>query len=225
LVQLTDYVLEVHPASDLDAFQWDSIGGLVSYEMWNVTYYLLGVESLDDRPMEAFRALDAVTAAHWTSSIAIEAVDLAKDLLTYEATRYFCLCLESHHLPDPSQDNLVKLPVVFELALEHFSLAQIFGGIWRCTKDAAAFTRRYPGAPLSKATTHGVNRAGEYFSAAVDGDWDLMRFKARADLPPLLVTSELFEILSLDLMNSNLSDVEQAGLTKGVVHRTQNASE
>jgi hypothetical protein len=136
LLRSSARLLEVHPGSRVEAFAWDAEDAPKTFYVSKVHWLVPGgdvprvLRELDDR-LEASREAvidDSAQIAKLWEEIAVE-----------EVLEYLAVALDDHNLPFTPGDTT---RLVIASTLEHFSVAQVFGFVWRAAKDAAAFQAR-----------------------------------------------------------------------------------
>lgn len=103
----------------------------------------------------------------------LEFNELMLEVSLNECLGYLTICSEQHHF-DFSPGN--KTVQVFKSCLQDFSVAQIYGLIWRATKDASAYFQR-GGIPKKQAANSIVTRIEKTMEQALAEGWVLKDFR------------------------------------------------
>lgn len=110
--KLGHVALRVHPSSDIEAFNWKSLKP-TTYYVGRVMYCVDGVGQLNGRARDAVTIVDELLNRGWPVGTVEESVELAGNLLEFEAVRYFTHCVKRHALPGPDSDDIVSLRSFF----------------------------------------------------------------------------------------------------------------
>ena len=179
-------MIAIHPESRMDAFTISD--NEIRYGPRNVTWSPL-VAFERGAAQEAVEFLEYIfQVSLWRDEWKAEVESLGRRIALEECLEYLIHSMDEHHLPLKVGD---KTKLVLNLALEHFSVAQIYNFIWRAARDAAAFYQRGGVTPHHAANT-AVGTIQRMVERSRDEKWDVKAYGRSFALPRTMVSQVLF---------------------------------
>jgi hypothetical protein len=194
--QILDYLAErqlicVHPGTRADTIEIKN-GQLHSWYPFRVHWLVplrpgaMSIASFLERTEQRLRA------DTWSAGWKEEVSDLKAEIAIQECVDYLNMSMESHSFELKIGDKTIA---TLRVALQTFSVGQVFNFIWRAAKDAAAFYVRENAARQHAANIVPGNIQRSVERAIAEG-WEVKSFRRRSDsvesvLSELLFTSVL----------------------------------
>jgi hypothetical protein len=177
-------IIHVDPASPIDAFDWESGNPINNFDLSRVAWRI----APDESGVPLVAALDEkLRVQAWNPSWTNEVAELWRAIVLEEATEFLLLSLDDHQLVfSPGE----KTSMVLAAALENYSLARVWGVIWRAAKDAAAARAR--GVERWKAAAWAITSIQAYMERAVAQKWDLNPYRRHWRAPQSTLSQVFF---------------------------------
>lgn len=187
-------LIEIHPATSVDAFEWD-YADPKSVMLDCASFYLRGEGGLAERIADFAVQFDAVVESrNWPDSWAPELIPFWKEIAASEATASLVFYLDQHGLEFNPGDG-TRLAI--EQGLGWFNLGEMFNFIWRAAKDAAAYYSRER-VPKPQAANSAVTRLRNSIERAYAEGWNVKPYRRDTRLG-VSALSQLFFTRSLQL--------------------------
>lgn len=126
----------------------------------------------------------------WNPGWREEAPELWRAIVREEALECLLVCLDDHQLGRSFSPG-EKTSMVLEAALETYSLARVWGMIWRAAKDAAAARAR--GTPPWQAANSVITRVQGFTERAVANKWELTPYRRSWRAPRSALSQTFFD--------------------------------
>lgn len=178
--------ITIHPESRLDAFAIS--GNTVRFDsrhvMWvpRVSYARIGVQET----IPFFEGL--LQLNFWPTSWIEQIPSLGRQIAITECLEYLLHSLSEHHLPFKVGEKTIQ---VFNLALEYFSVAQIYNFIWRAVQNAASYYLREDVTPQQAANSV-VSRIQGSVDRYREAGWEVKPFERSYALPQTVISQVFF---------------------------------
>lgn len=178
-------IITANPNSALEAFVREEASRFYPKKvMWN-----LPCTPLSNNPKDFASELEELLRSepwppHWSKS----RISLWEKVALQECLQYLAYTLTQHGLAlNPGEKTLL----VFTNALKDFSVAQIYGFIWRAAKDAAAYyvRERIPKQQAANTVVGAIQRQAERAKAE---SWDIKPYGRVWDCPQSMLSEVLF---------------------------------
>lgn len=177
-------ILTVSPFSSIDAFVED-------YEDFPHQYYIYEVEyclniSFDNKNDQVFDVI--LNPDYYSEKLSKEAFVLWKKIAIEECIEYLLYQLKKVGFVFSPGDKTYK---VFDSILNDFSVAQVYGIIWKSVAEAS---RLYLEKRISKshAANSVIGSCERYADRAKINNWDLFAYKRIPDLPQSILSEFFF---------------------------------
>jgi hypothetical protein len=180
-------LLFVHPASDIDAFNFEG-KDFKSFDLDKVFWVIpAGMNGISTQRFIA-DAEDMLKTKEWPDVWCEEAYILWKQIALEECLQYLEMVLEEHRLPfNPGE----KTHLMFSQLLEEYSVAQAYNFIWRAAKDAAAFYQR-GGVNKQHAANTVVGAIQRQAEHALSEGWEVKSYRRDFRCPQSMISQVLF---------------------------------
>ena len=183
----------IHPASPVDAFEWDRDTPPNAFYIDRVAYYLSGAAQTSERITRLDADLDSILPYDsWPASWTDQFTDFWREIAVAECESYLVFCLAQHGLDfNPGTQTVATI----EKGLAWFTIGQLFNLIWRAVRDASAYWAREK-VPKKQAANSAVTRLRSQIERAYAEGWSLAPYKRDSRLPVsgishLLLTTSL----------------------------------
>jgi hypothetical protein len=189
IVQLYRHkIIYICPNSSIDAFLFEN-GGAHRFYPDRVSWDL-PISSTSNNSQGLIEDLEAVFRnENWPESWRNEWRTLWKKIALQECLQYLEMGLNEHGLSlNPGE----KTHLVFNGALEQYSVAQIYNMIWRAVRDAAAFylRERVPKQHAANTVIGSIQRQAD--RARAEG-WDVKPYRRDFRCPQSMISHVLFD--------------------------------
>ena len=183
-------LISIHHESDIDAFFINSDTNEVHFYPEKVKWIPL-VAYERGRVREAIELLELVfQQGLWTHSWKEDFQILGRKIAIQECGEYLKYCLDEHHLPFKVGEKTI---MALDLALDYFSVAQIYNFIWSAARNAAAFYQRQKGNVTSQhAANTVVRRIQDSVERSRDEQWEVKPFGRSYALPRTMISQVFF---------------------------------
>lgn len=180
-------LIAIHPQSPVTAFEGEGADRFFPLKV----LWTLPTGAISDHPKDLIEDVEnALRAVDWPEHWLSDRLELWRTIALHECLQYLQVTMKEHGF-DFSPGEKTKL--VISQLLYSFSVAQIWGMMWRAVKDAVAYMARTH-EPRSRAANTVVGNLQRQGERAMAEGWVMKSFGRRWDCPQSKVTQVYFNL-------------------------------